>query len=271
MRGQRGVLGSPVDLLMAQAADRVILTAERIVAPPSSRERRTDEISDLDGCGGGGATRGASGRLPGCDEVDEAGVRRYLDAARRPTAFERTWRRLGDGRPVEVQPAGTVGDAELLTVALARLLRDGEVACHGVNSVLPSLAIALARRLTRHGFGTSPSAAGWTARRRRYRARRRDPTGSQVRPRPVQRRRDTSWRSRPDRRHGAGRVQVDRQGRVTRGSSAISAAPRAAAGRRRRGVLFQVVRRVLLSGRVTTPGRRPAGDFVTATGNLDRV
>ena len=32
-------------------------------------------------------------------------------------------------------------------MTLARLIRDGEVACHGVNSILPSLAIGLARRL----------------------------------------------------------------------------------------------------------------------------
>lgn len=37
--------------------------------------------------------------------------------------------------------------ADLMAVAMARLLRNGEVVFHGVNSVLPMVAIALARRL----------------------------------------------------------------------------------------------------------------------------
>ncbi|HLH22459.1 MAG TPA: CoA-transferase [Chloroflexota bacterium] len=43
--------------------------------------------------------------------------------------------------------AATYGPAELMAVAIARLLRDGEVVFQGVNSVLPMVAIALARRL----------------------------------------------------------------------------------------------------------------------------
>jgi glutaconate CoA-transferase, subunit B len=39
------------------------------------------------------------------------------------------------------------GPAELMVVAMARLLRDGEVVFHGVNSILPMVAVALARRL----------------------------------------------------------------------------------------------------------------------------
>ncbi|HZR99003.1 MAG TPA: CoA-transferase [Chloroflexota bacterium] len=39
------------------------------------------------------------------------------------------------------------GPAELMAVAMARLLRDGEVVFQGVNSPLPMVAIALARRL----------------------------------------------------------------------------------------------------------------------------
>ena len=39
------------------------------------------------------------------------------------------------------------GTAELMTVAIARLLRDGELVFQGVNSVLPMVAISLARRL----------------------------------------------------------------------------------------------------------------------------
>jgi glutaconate CoA-transferase, subunit B len=39
------------------------------------------------------------------------------------------------------------GPAELMAVAIARLLRDGEVVFQGVNSALPMVAIALARQL----------------------------------------------------------------------------------------------------------------------------
>lgn len=41
----------------------------------------------------------------------------------------------------------TWGTADLVVVAMARLLRDGEVVFHGVNSILPMVAVALARRL----------------------------------------------------------------------------------------------------------------------------
>ena len=36
---------------------------------------------------------------------------------------------------------------DLIVIAMARLLRDGEVVFHGVNSILPMVAVALARRL----------------------------------------------------------------------------------------------------------------------------
>ena len=36
---------------------------------------------------------------------------------------------------------------DLIVVSMARLLRDGEVVFHGVNSILPMVAVALARRL----------------------------------------------------------------------------------------------------------------------------
>ena len=83
--GNARVLGSPgYDLLMAQAADQVILTVERIVA--SSEIARTPEltkISDLTVAAVVEAPGGARpGGCAGCYEVDEAGVRRYLDAAR---------------------------------------------------------------------------------------------------------------------------------------------------------------------------------------------
>jgi glutaconate CoA-transferase subunit B len=43
--------------------------------------------------------------------------------------------------------AAPYGPPELMVVAMARLLRDGEVVFHGVNSPLPMVAINLARRL----------------------------------------------------------------------------------------------------------------------------
>jgi glutaconate CoA-transferase subunit B len=46
-----------------------------------------------------------------------------------------------------VSAPATYGPPELMVVAIARLLRDGEVVFQGVNSVLPMVAIALARRL----------------------------------------------------------------------------------------------------------------------------
>lgn len=39
------------------------------------------------------------------------------------------------------------GPAEIMAVAMARLLRDGEVVFNGVGSILPMLAIEVARRL----------------------------------------------------------------------------------------------------------------------------
>jgi len=48
--------------------------------------------------------------------------------------------------------APAYGVAELMAVAMARLLRDGEVVFQGVNSVLPMVAINLARRLHAPGL-----------------------------------------------------------------------------------------------------------------------
>ena len=43
--------------------------------------------------------------------------------------------------------AATWSGVDLIVVSMARLLRDGEVVFHGVNSILPMVAVALARRL----------------------------------------------------------------------------------------------------------------------------
>ena len=85
--GNARIFGSPgYDVLMAQAADEVILTAERIVpSDGAGPDARADAYFRAVCCGGGRAAGGARpGDCPGCYEVDEAGVRRYLEAARTP-------------------------------------------------------------------------------------------------------------------------------------------------------------------------------------------
>ena len=44
------------------------------------------------------------------------------------------------------RPAPDWETVDLVVIAMARLLRDGEVVFHGVNSILPMVAVALARR-----------------------------------------------------------------------------------------------------------------------------
>jgi glutaconate CoA-transferase subunit B len=164
--------------------------------------------------------------------------------------------------------------ADQLTVTLARLLQDGEVACHGVNSVLPSLALLLARRThaprLRHvaiggGVDAAPetlprssSGSGWLA-------------GSPV----VLSNVDVyqlALRGRIDVML-LGCVQVDRQGRVN--STVIGDFDHPAVrlpGGGGAAVLFQVVRRVIVYRTRHDPRSLvPAVDFVTATGRLDRV
>lgn len=168
----------------------------------------------------------------------------------------------------------TVGPPELITVALARLLRDGEVACHGVNSILASLALLLARRLhtprLRHvaiggGLDAAPatlprssSGPAWLA-------------GSPI----VLSNVDVYQLA----LKGAidvmllGCVQVDARGRVN--STVIGAFDRPRVrlpGGGGAAVLFQVVRRIIAYRTRHDPRSLvPAVDFVTATGNLDRV
>jgi glutaconate CoA-transferase subunit B len=167
-----------------------------------------------------------------------------------------------------------VGPAEIMAVSLARLVRDGEVACHGVNSVLASLALLLARRLhapgLRHvaiggGLDGSPttlpassSGPGWLA-------------GSPV------------VLSNVDVYQLALRgaidvmllscVQVDAHGRVNSTVIGPFDRPRVRLpGGGGAAVLFQVVRRIVVYR--TRHDRRslvPAVDFVTATGNLESV
>ena len=170
--------------------------------------------------------------------------------------------------------AGVVGAPELMAVTLARLVRDGDVACHGVNSVLPSLALALARRLhaprLRHisiggGLDGAPSTlprsssgAGWL-------------TGSPV----VLSNVDVyqlALRGRIDVML-LGCVQVDGRGRVNSTVIGDFARPRVRLpGGGGAAVLFQVVRRVIVfRTRHDLASLVSSVDFVTATGNLDRV
>jgi glutaconate CoA-transferase subunit B len=163
---------------------------------------------------------------------------------------------------------------EMMVVALARLVRDGELAGHGVNSVLGSLALLLARQLHAPGLrqvaiggGLDPappslpassSGAAWLA-------------GSPI----VLSNVDfyqLALRGRMDLMM-LGCVQVDGRGRVN--STVIGAFDRPAVrlpGGGGAAVLFQVVRRVVVYRTRHDPRALPADvDFVTACGNLDRV
>ena len=86
-RGNARILGSPgYDVLMAQAADRVILTAERIVSTDELvRMPELTRICDLTVAAVVEVPGGARpGDCAGCYDVDEAGVRAYLEASRAP-------------------------------------------------------------------------------------------------------------------------------------------------------------------------------------------
>lgn len=168
----------------------------------------------------------------------------------------------------------TLGPAELMVVAMARLVRDGEVACHGVNSTLAALALLVARRLhaprLRHvsiGGGLDPAPAtlprsssgpAWLA-------------GSPV------------VLSNVDVYQLAlkgtfdlmllGCVQVDALGRVN--STVIGPFDRPKVrlpGGGGAAVILQVVKRVVVYRTRHDPRSLVSEvDFVTATGNLDRV
>jgi glutaconate CoA-transferase subunit A len=84
-RGNARIHGSPgYDLLMAQAADRVILTAERIVTTDEVvRAPELTRIPDLTVAAVVEVPGGARpGDCAGCYEVDAAGLARYLEASR---------------------------------------------------------------------------------------------------------------------------------------------------------------------------------------------
>lgn len=166
------------------------------------------------------------------------------------------------------------GPAELVVVALARLVRDGEVTCHGVNSILASLALLLARRLhapaSRHiaiggGLDATPatlprssSGPAWL-------------TGSPV----VLSNVDVyqlALRGRVDLML-LGSVQVDSRGRVNSTVIGPFDHPKVRLpGGGGAAVLFQVVRRIVVYRTRHDPRSLPdAVDFVTAAGNLERV
>jgi glutaconate CoA-transferase, subunit A len=89
--GNARIFGSPgYDVLMAQAADRVILTTER-VAPMDEFARIPEltKISELTVAAVVKVPGGARpGDCPGCYDIDEAGVHRYLEASRSPEALQ---------------------------------------------------------------------------------------------------------------------------------------------------------------------------------------
>lgn len=89
-RGNARIYGSPgYDVLMAQAADRVILTAERII--PTEELARVPELTRISELTVAAVVEAPGGARPGdcagCYDVDEAGVRVYLAAAATPEAL----------------------------------------------------------------------------------------------------------------------------------------------------------------------------------------
>jgi glutaconate CoA-transferase subunit A len=83
--GNARITGSPgYDLLMAQAAERTILTCERIVSREElARQPELTRISDLSVAAVVEVPGGAwPGSCAGCYDVDAAGVRAYLEASR---------------------------------------------------------------------------------------------------------------------------------------------------------------------------------------------
>lgn len=89
-RGNARIFGSPgYDLLMAQAADHVILTAERIV--PTEVLARIPELTRISELTVAAVVEAPNGARPGgcagCYDVDEAGVRRYLAALDLPAGL----------------------------------------------------------------------------------------------------------------------------------------------------------------------------------------
>lgn len=168
----------------------------------------------------------------------------------------------------------TVGPAELMVVTLARLVRDGEIACHGVNSLLASLALLLARRRhapnLRHvaiggGLDATPSTLPRSSSGPAWLA------GS-----PVILSNVDVYQLALKRRFDLmmlGCVQVDARGRVN--STVIGPFERPTIrlpGGGGAAVLFQVVKRIIVYRTRHDPRSLPAAvDFVTATGNLDRI
>ena len=89
-RGNARIFGSPgYDVLMAAAADQVILTAERIVSTEElARVPELTRISELTVAAVVEVPGGARpGDCAGWYDVDESGVRRYLDAAPTPESL----------------------------------------------------------------------------------------------------------------------------------------------------------------------------------------
>ena len=89
-RGNARISGSPgYDVLMAQAADRVILTAERIV--PTEELARIPELTKVSELTVAAVVEAPGGARPGdCAgyyDIDEAAVRRYLAATGTPAGL----------------------------------------------------------------------------------------------------------------------------------------------------------------------------------------
>ncbi|HEV8676321.1 MAG TPA: CoA-transferase [Methylomirabilota bacterium] len=166
------------------------------------------------------------------------------------------------------------GAAELVTVALARLLHEGEVACHGVNSIVASLAILLARRLHAPGLRHLAIGGGLDAAPATVPASSSGPAWLAGSPTVLSNVEiyQLALRGRVDVML-LGAVQVDVRGRVNSTVVGPFARPTVRLpGGGGAAVLFQVVKRIIVYRTRHDPRSLvPSVDFVTATGNLERV
>ncbi|MFB6133708.1 MAG: CoA-transferase [Halanaeroarchaeum sp.] len=173
------------EALVARAADTVFVTAERILDPAEFRDGDTDIPGVLVDAVAEVPYGAHPCSCPGAYEYDVTHLETYLDHARdhrfdaylhrylggdeadyrtsvidgRETAIEWETGNPPDGRDdVDRTGRSDVTIAEVMTVALARRLREHETLFQGFASPLPTVSLRLARRL--YGDMTHLSASG---------------------------------------------------------------------------------------------------------------
>ncbi len=169
---------------------------------------------------------------------------------------------------------GTVGPPEVMAVALARLLRNGETVFHGVASPLPMVATLLAKRLQAPDLVYLSIAGGVDAAPSRLPASTVDPVLLEGARATVTLADlfDLSARGRLDVAFLSG-VQIDGQGRVNMSAIGPFARPKVRLpGGAGSALLMPTAKRVLLWRAKHDPRVFvDTLDFVTAAGNVERV